>query len=664
MDDVFDLFCDLVNNLKSRSKRLRRQAIAAIGKVADRSCTNILVEAISSESDLEVRAQLIKTVGAVGTANLIPFLESFLTDGDARSRSNSVEALGRFPQEKDRIIPLLKPLINDVDNRVCGTAIKVLHQLGDHSGMAMLKEMLRGNDVRRRCTAVWAVGEMNVEDELATLVEYLGSPVYRLHTISASALKRFGQRATPHLLAALPDADRFRRAYIALSLGDVGGPGAVEALDGLLRDTDEMVILHALTALARLAAPQTLANVQALLGSNLPAVRAEAIKTLRCLGDKICVPAVTALMASETDTRVLSAGATLLGEMGSPEHIPLLKGMLQNEDSRVRANAIEALGCVGDRQIIGELEPFLRDADNRVFANTAIAMYEFGDVKVLDLLTERLRTGDERVRMSVAYALGEIELESVVTPLVQAVADQSVGVRNRVIQSLVKKGKGGESALRAALASEIPAENLLVTAAGMIGMKQSLGPLIERFLEKRRERSVPVPVAGNETRERIASLFSGLKDRVQSQQIHLPARLSRADGDVFAALRELAASDDPRLRSFAVYTFGELRAREAVGTALCLLQDPDDSVRALSAECLAKIGDWRTVRFLEGAMADATVAVKLHAARALGALGGPGSVRVLEVARGTAPDELKLELDAAIAAIRAREKPEAMGASA
>ena len=664
MDDVFDLFCDLVNNLKSNSKRLRRQAIAAIGKVADRSCTNILVEAIQSEADLEVRAQLIKTVGAVGTTNLIPFLETFLSDPDARSRSNAVEALGRFPQEAERIVPLVKPLLNDHDNRVVGTAVKVLHELGDDSGMSTLKEMLRGDDVRRRCTAVWAVGEMDVAEELPTLVDFLGSPIYRLHTITASALKRFRARATPHLLAALPGADRFRRAYIALSLGDVGGAGAVEALDDLLRDADETVQLQALTALARLAAPHTRPHVEALLASPLPAVRAEAVKTLRCLGDKACVAAVTALLERDGDERVLSAGGALLGTLGGPEHIPLLRRLLHHADSRVRANAIEALGQVGDRKIIDELTPFLADSDNRVFANTAIALYEFGDVKVLDLLTERLRTGDERVRMSVAYALGEIELESVVTPLVQAVADQSVGVRQRVIQSLVKKGKGGESALRVALAHEIPAEHLLVTAAGMLGMKQSLQPLIERFLKKK-EKSVPVTVEGVDTRDRIASLFSGLKDRIQSQQIQLPARLAQADGDVFTALRELAAADDPRLRSFAVYTFGEMRAREAVGTALCLLQDPDDSVRALAAECLLKIGDWRTVRFLEGAMSDRTVAVRRHAARALGSLGGPGSLRALEEAgRDDPPEELRRELADAIQQIRERRaRGEAIGSA-
>lgn len=661
MDDIFDLFCDLVNNLKSRSKRLRRQAIVAIGKVADRSCTNLLVDAIQAEADLEVRAQLIKTVGAVGTANLIPFLETFLTDQDPRSRSNAVEALARFPKEADRIVPLLKPLVADHDNRVVGTAIKVLHELGDSSGTSMLDAMLRGDDVRRRCTAVWAVGEMRLGHELPKLVEFLGSPVYRLHTITASSIKRFGEKSTPHLLAALPGADRFRRAYIALSLGDVGGPGAVEALDELLRDPDEMVILHALTALSRLAAPRTRVHVEALLGSHLPAVRAEALKTLKSLGVPECVPPVADLLSTETDCRVIAAGAALLGVMGGPEQVPLLRTLLPHEDSRVRANAVEALGRIGDRKIIDELTPFLRDSDNRVFANTAIALYEFGDVKVLDLLTERLRTGDERVRMSVAYALGEIELESVVAPLVQAVADDSVHVRRRVIQSLVKKGRGAESALRIALKHEIPAEGLLHTAAGMLGMKQALSPLIERYLT-RPARSVPVPVEGTDTRDRIASLFSGLRARIQSQQIQLPTRLSHADGDVLAALRELAAAEDPRLRSFAVFTMGELKAREAVGTALCLLQDPDDSVRALSAECLGKIGDWRTVRFLEGALTDPTLAVRRHAARALGILGGPGSLFVLEAARLESA-ELEAELAEAIRLIDGR-KGSAKGAGA
>jgi HEAT repeat protein len=621
VNDVFDLFCDLVSNLKSRSVRLRREAIAAIGQVADRSCTNVLIDAIKAEPDLEVRASLIKTVGAVGTANLIPFLETFLSDPDPRCRSNTIEALGRFPQEKERILPMIARLLTDPDNRVIGTAIKVMHELGDDAGLSMLSNMLRGDDNARRCTAIWCVGEILLGQELPTLVEYLGSPVYRVHTITAQALKKFGRAATPHLLGALAGADRFRRAYIALSLGESGGEPAVATLRGLLEDPDEMVILHSLSALGRLADRTTTPDVLRLLHAKQPDVRCEALKTLRLLGDASVCPMVVGLIERETEAHALSAAATLIGALGAAEHVDALKPLLRHADSRVRANAVESLGRIGDRKIIEEIRPFLSDPDNRVMANTAIALYEFGDVKVVDLLGERLKTGDERVRMSVAYALGEIPLEDVVAPLVSAVADQSALVRKRVLASLAKKGATAQSALSRAVAAELGGEPAGI-AAGLLGVRQALAPLLERWLKKPAG-GLSLTAEGRDTTERIASLFGSLRTEIQRQQIQLPAKVRSADGDVLSALRELAAADDPRLRCFSVCTLGELRSREAVGTLLCLLHDPDESVRAYTADALGKIGDKRAVRFLEAKQEDEAETVRRAAGAALEKIATP-----------------------------------------
>jgi HEAT repeat protein len=667
MQDVFDLFCELVANLRSRSIRLRREAMAAIGMIADRTCTNVLVDAIRGETDMEVRASLIKTVGAVGTSNLVPFLEGFLRDPDARCRSNTIEALARFTDVKDRVAELIRPLVDDPDNRVCATAISVLHRLGDDTGVRLLPPMLRGPDNGRRCSAIWAIGEILHEPELSTIVEYLGSPHYAVHSISARTIRRFGSRALPALVRALDGADRFRKAYIAICLGDVGDPAAAGTLRALLSDPDEMVRLHVVSALGRLAEPSTFPDLVAQLAADSPVVRVEALAALRRIGDRTAAPAIQDLLARETSARVLASAASTLGALGSGEAAASLKPLLTHSDARVRANAVEALGRIGDARIVAAIRPFLDDPDNRVFANTAVALYEFGDVKVVDLLAERMRSGSEPVRMSVAYALGEIPLEQVIEPLVNAVADQSAQVRRRIVASLLKKGTGARAALEKVLADDAGFLDRpgAPSALGLLGVRQALTPLLARFFGPGRRpvsRVAEAAADGEAARQRIAALFDQLRDRVRSSQIELTRRVRGVDPDLMAGLRDLMASDDPRLRCFAVFTLGELKSRDALGTILCLLHDPDDGVRCYAADALAKIGDWRAVRFLELGLADLDPDVRRHMVRALGELGGPSTVAILDRLRGTGGAALDRDVDGAAAAIQARSSTGAEGA--
>jgi HEAT repeat protein len=612
---AFDLFCELVTALRSKSVRVRREAIAAIGKVADQSCLNVLLDSIRIERDVEVKASLLKILGSVGTASLIPMLQSYLADPDGRCRSNTIEALGMYSNHAATVVPLIQKMVHDTDNRVAGTAVKILYDLGDVSALKYLASMLRGDDNARRCSAIWAVGEMRHLAELPILVEYLGSTRYRVHSVAAQAVRKFGSVATPELLAAIPLADPFRRAYLARALGETGDPTAVEPVRQLMREGSEVVQVQALEALSKLTRGEPTPDVLAALGSGSADVRAEALKAIRTLDAADTRAKVVALIGHERDARVLSAAAAALGRSGDSGVVNTLRTLLSHADARVKANAVEALGKIGDARIVQELRPFLQDPDGRVLANAAIALYEFGDLDVVELLKERLRTGNERVRMSVAYALGEIPLEQVVEPLVQAVLDRSALVRRRVLSSLVKK----QGAARAQLERMVSADQRLLEqsgvpqAVGQLGVKVALGPLLNRFLGAN-------PPVGSEGPDRVATLFTRLRQEIRDNQLDLSRSLDGRDPDVVHTLRELLSDEDPQLRCFAAHNLGELKCKDVMGTLLCLLHDPDDSVRSCVVNALGKIQDQRALPFLTGLLEDENADLRANAARVVSEL--------------------------------------------
>ncbi|MBI4862274.1 MAG: HEAT repeat domain-containing protein [Candidatus Riflebacteria bacterium] len=655
MQDIFDLFCELVSNLKNRDVRLRREAIAAIGVVADSSCTNIILDAIRTETDLQVRASLIKTLGNIGTINLVPVLAQYLKDPDARCRSNTVEALSRFTEARSQVIELIGPLVNDPSNRVVGTTIRVLHDLGDRSGLEHLVAMLRGDDNARRCRAIWAVGELKYEPELPALLHYTGSPNCRVHSVTIQVIRKFGTAAVPHLLSALPRADRFRKAYLARALGEIGDARALEPIRGLLGSGDDMVTLHALTALGRLGLAEAAVDGARFLSSPSPEIRVEALMALRRIGVASVCPDVEKAMSAETDPRVLSAADSWLGTLGTWDAVPGLRRLTRHPDPRVRANAIESLGLIGDRRIVEELRPFLDDANGRVFANAAIALYEFGDLRVVDLLKEKLLSGTEGIRMSVAYALGEIPLAGVVEPLIKAVTDRSERVRGRVLASLLKKGVAAQMALQAA----IQADSSLLdrpgapTAAARLGIRSILEPLLGRLTRQQRAAG-STGASEADGRTDISSLFVRLRDTIDRSQLRLPEKLRSKPPEVVDGLRELLSSDDPALKCFALYTLGELASRETVGTMLCLLHDPDQAVRAYAVDALAKIKDRRALGFVSPMVRDPDSLVRHRAVRALGAFGDRESLEVLRSARAAAGPDFAAEIDRATVEIEAR----------
>ncbi len=89
---------------------------------------------------------------------------------------------------------------------------------------------------------------------------------WRVRVRTEHALIRLGDRAVPHLIAALGDSDRHVRGLAAFCLGAIGNSAAVSPLrERLRRDSDPTVRVYAAEALGRLGDPKAADTLTAAL---------------------------------------------------------------------------------------------------------------------------------------------------------------------------------------------------------------------------------------------------------------------------------------------------------------------------------------------------------------------------------------------------------------
>jgi hypothetical protein len=152
--------------LSDKALGVRLQAAAALGRYEDKRLASLLTQTALSEGEPEVRAALLKAVGASGDAAQIKplapllnhssettryaaawalchlgakagfaFAQTALNSSDALERRRAVLLFEGLPAKE---AALLVPLLNDADAEVAAPAARVLAQGGDRSKLKWL----------------------------------------------------------------------------------------------------------------------------------------------------------------------------------------------------------------------------------------------------------------------------------------------------------------------------------------------------------------------------------------------------------------------------------------------------------------------------------------------------------------------------------------------
>ncbi|MGZ7049223.1 MAG: HEAT repeat domain-containing protein [Methanobacterium sp.] len=279
----------LIRALKHNDCIIRKEAVVALKKIADKRALFQLIDALKYEKWQDKYA----------------IMDSV--------RENAAEALGLIKDKR-----AVDPLIN----------------------------ALKDKDEDVRWKAAWALGNIGDQKAIGSLIYALQDEYWPVRRFAASALGKIGHvKSVRSLINALDDDEWHVRKYAADSLGRIGDVRAIRPLVNTLNDPDGDVRWRAVVALGKMknAAVEPLINA---LESNDWKIRGRVAEVLGNIGDKRAIePLINALVGLNKDGNkyVRGRAAEALGKMGDERAIDPLIAAMDDPYIYVKIKAEEAL---------------------------------------------------------------------------------------------------------------------------------------------------------------------------------------------------------------------------------------------------------------------------------------------------------------------------------
>ena len=229
----------LIRALADSSEWVRVHAVETIGLYKDRKHIELLSQFLESEESDKVRATLIKVLGELGGAKVLPIITLYLKDSNARVRANAVEAIERISGSttidmREHIIPLL----DDENNRVKANSVKALFKMGENKALEVLKNMINSKDDWMRASAAYVFGVIEYERSADFLIDALDDGCWFVIKNVVKSLVRKGESILPRLEKKLkdPHASANLKMNVVSVLGELATPGCLKLLIPLLND--------------------------------------------------------------------------------------------------------------------------------------------------------------------------------------------------------------------------------------------------------------------------------------------------------------------------------------------------------------------------------------------------------------------------------------------
>ncbi len=284
----------------------RSYAALALGKTGDPAAGKSLLEALSTETDKDVRSSIVIALGALGLA----------------SRREGAPALG--PVRDHACLTLARVLDGDKDFVTRCLSTFSLGQLNGSGARSALQRAAKGGDPDLRCSALLALGLTGESSAIVALRPFLkdSSNGGAIGAAAAIGLALVGDpREAVAVLAAFKAEERSEpRGYLALALG-------------LLRSRD------AVPSLAYFAKSS----------ANPPLARASLL-ALAMLGSEESLELIRSRATDSSDQGLAVEAIRTLGEAARPSDVPLLVSVLRREGTswNERMSAVQALGRIGE----------------------------------------------------------------------------------------------------------------------------------------------------------------------------------------------------------------------------------------------------------------------------------------------------------------------------
>ena len=245
----------LVEGLGDPRGLVRLRFAETLGEIGE-AATPFLMKSLADHDNVVVRRAAAKTLTIIGDPIAVPtLLNSFLNDPDTVVRSSSAGALAKTGEAS---VPALLEILGDDSKSqdIKGHAAWALAFIGSE-GADYLYKALDSASLDVRCAVIGAIGhvaqEQSDEKSCNLLVSALTDPeaIIRAEAATALAQVNYPPELT-HLILALQDVDLDVRKAAVNSLGKMGNALALEALQNLLDDREQVIKVLAKIAIAQI----------------------------------------------------------------------------------------------------------------------------------------------------------------------------------------------------------------------------------------------------------------------------------------------------------------------------------------------------------------------------------------------------------------------------
>jgi bilin biosynthesis protein len=245
----------LVEGLGDPRGLVRLRFAETLGEIGE-AATPFLVQSLANHPNVVLRRAAAKTLTIIGDPIAVPtLLHSFLNDPDTVVRSSSAGALAKTGEAS---VPALLEILGDETKSqdIKGHAAWALAFIGSE-GTEYLYKALNSASIDVRCAVIGAIGhvaqEQSDERSCNLLVSALTDPEAIIRAEAATALAQVTYPpAVPHLILALQDTDLDVRKAAVNCLGKMGNPMALEPLEALLDDEQQVIKVLAKLAIAQI----------------------------------------------------------------------------------------------------------------------------------------------------------------------------------------------------------------------------------------------------------------------------------------------------------------------------------------------------------------------------------------------------------------------------
>ena len=408
---------------------IRRLAADILGKMQNASAIQALTDHLS-DSDASVRAGVLRALGELGAASALDPNIAALDDSDPEVRCEALIALTQFDmQPSPGLLAKLESLLGDDSINVRMQAVVTMTKMGkEESALPELTKWIKAGDSSLRIAALETFGRvaayLDGHMDAGQVLSALDNSSVAVREAACLALTGFRDKAVTQALAAClsdPDASVRKAAAGSLRMG---------SHDRALI----MVVLESKNELARDAALDALSPGDAQALDRLRAYAGDEITHLRLLFAQVAsLPSGGRAIALLRDTlqHQVTLGESrlvkIVGLVGNPQAMDLVRKSLHGSNPEVRAAALEALETLGDKTLGRGILSLLDEEPARISSSTAIKTFLDGDDPWLCALSLR--------------AVQELGLKEFIPKLVDLKSSPDALINESALEVLIQFGE-------------------------------------------------------------------------------------------------------------------------------------------------------------------------------------------------------------------------------